>query len=236
MGNDWKQIWEKRTLDERVIRGSDTDELFAALKETDGFDVLNGGLSLEALKEQYRRTMEMLGKEHEIASVYEVGCGCGANLLLLERDGIACGGLDYSEALIAIAGKVLKTKDIRCAEAIETAEEPRYDAVLSNSVISYFPDMDYAEKTLEKMCAKARYAVGLIDVHDMEKKDAYTAYRESMIENYEERYRNLPKLFYPRRFFEDFAQKRGMNAVFTKSEVENYWNNDFVFNCFLYKE
>ena len=94
--------------------------------------------------EQYERTKEALfaglGKNIRECSVYEVGCGSGANLYLFEKDGMICGGADYSPNLIECAKKVLHTEDIICAEANQIPREPRYDALLSNSVFSYFAD------------------------------------------------------------------------------------------------
>ncbi len=236
MSNDWKQIWEKRSFDYSVLEKNDLYETFMALKRSDGFDVMDGGLTVQALYEQYQQIMNMLSAKHKIQSVYEVGCGGGGNLLLMEHDGITCGGIDYSNSLITIAKHVLKSQELLCDEALYMPVEPVYDAVFSNSVISYFPDMEYAAEVLEKMCAKARYAIGLIDVHDLKKQQDYIDYRTANITDYEERYKNLPKLFYPRSFFELFAERKNLELVITKSEVTNYWNNDFVFNCYFYKK
>lgn len=43
MANNWKTIWEKRTLNEEAFNSDDINELFVALKRADGFDV--GGAS-----------------------------------------------------------------------------------------------------------------------------------------------------------------------------------------------
>lgn len=239
MGNQWKQIWEKRSFDYDVLQQNDVRQTFLALKRSDGFDLMDGSLTLDAMIRQHEDIKTMLSKTagaEGIQSVYEVGCGSGANLLLFEQDGMTCGGVDYSEALTTVAARVLRTDDIICAEAIETPAEPVYDAVFSNSVFGYFADTDYAARVLEIMYAKAKYAIGLIDVHDIEKKDAYTAYRRANIEDYDERYKDLHKLFYSREFFEQFAETHNMDICIQESRVEGYWNNEFVFNCFLYKK
>lgn len=234
MANNWKQIWSNRHLDNPT---TDTTELFVELKRCNGFDTLGGKISADALVEQYERIKSRLteGAPNPVKSVYEFGCGSGANLLLFERDGFSCGGIDYSESLIDIAKDVLKTKDLICSEAINTPEEPQYDCVLSNSVIAYFTDFDYARTVLEKMYKKTRYSIGLIDVFDSEKESAYVSYRRKTVENYDEKYADLPKLFYSRDFFTDFAREHNLRIEFCDSTVENYWNNDFIFNCFMYK-
>ena len=126
------------------------------------------------------------------------------------------------------------TEDILCEEAVNLSVSPIYDAVFSNGVFSYFPNTSYASAVLEKMCQKASCSVGIIDIHDKEKEDAFLAYRKAAIRDYEERYKDLPKLYYTKQFFADFAGKLHMDIEFVESHMENYWNNEFVFSCFLY--
>lgn len=85
------------------------------------------------------------------------------------------------------------------------------------------------------MFEKTNYSIGLIDVHNIEKKDDFIAFRRKMIENYDEKYENLNKLFYSKQLFIDFAEQHGLRIEFSDSVVENYWNNQFVFNVFMYK-
>lgn len=181
------------------------------LKKINGFDVVGEGLT------------------------YEVGGGSGATLFLFEKDGIRCGEIDYSENLVEIARGVLQTNDIECGEAIDLKIFPQYDAVLSNSVFSYFPSEEYALQVLEKMYLKARRSIGIIDVHDRDKEMEFIEYRKKMIENYEERYKGLHKLFYSREFFRNFAKNHNMKVVFKESNIPGYWNNEFIFNCYFTK-
>ncbi len=238
--NEWKQLWTKRSAELDKASGSDK-EIFLELKRSNGFAVVGDGMTYEALMYQYQQTKaclfpaELAGKLAGSRSVFEVGCGSGANLFLFERDGLQCGGLDYSQGLVGSAKKVLQTTDILCEEAIHLAVEPKYDAVLSNSVFSYFPGEEYAYEVLERMYRKSRYSIGIIDIHDQEKEEAFTAYRKHTIADYEERYRNLPKLFYKKAFFEEFARAHKLKIRFTASDIEGYWNNEFVFNCFMYR-
>lgn len=236
MTNDWKRIWSNRHLNKNIDI-TDPVKLFTELKRCNGFDTLGGRISDNALVEQYEKIKRRLteGAPNKVKSVYEFGCGSGANLLMFERDGFTCGGIDYSEALINIAKTFLKTKDLTCSDAANALESPQYDCVLSNSVIAYFTDYDYARTVLEKMFNKTRYSIGLIDVFDAEKENAYVEYRRRTVENYDEKYADLPKLFYSKEFFVDFAKEHDLKIEFCESTVENYWNNDFIFNCFMYK-
>ena len=161
-------------------------------------------------------------------------CGSGANLYLFESEGYTCGGIDYSHSLIEVARKVLNTRDILCAEVVDMTTDKMYDAVFSNSVFSYFDNEEYAEKVLEKMYKKVGSVIGLIDIHDIDKKEDFLTHRRKLVEDYDRRYADLPKLFYTRQFFERFAQEHGMSIHFLESNVEGYWNNPFVFSCYMY--
>lgn len=239
--NDWKNIWQKRSVDSNILLHADKEAIFWELKRSSGFDITGNGLTYEALLEQYRRIKKELffSEDSEtgrtVQSVYEVGCGSGANLFLLENDGIECGGIDYSQALVESAKQVLHSTDIVCDEAVNMPTEPKYDVILSNSVFSYFVDERYAYAVLEKMYEKANDAIGIIDIHNIEKKADFIAYRKKNMADYEERYKNLPKLFYTKQFFMDFAESHGMDIKFTHSNTKDYWNNDYVFHCYMYK-
>lgn len=237
--NNWKAIWSGRSADENILRSGDPRKIFMELKRSNGFDVVKNGIHYESFLEQYRGMKERLSRplpeDCGIRSVYEVGCGSGANLFLLEGEGMACGGIDYSPALLGCAKQVLHTADIRCDEACELPEKPEYDAVISVSVFGYFTDPGYAEKVLEKMCRKAKYAVGILELADAEKKEAYIAYRKELIPNYEERYKGLPRLFYHRAFFEEFARRHDLDVVISPMTMKDYWNSQFFFDCYLYK-
>lgn len=237
--NHWKNIWDKRCADTEILHSSDQKKIFLELKRSCGFDVLHEGLTYEALYEQYTQIKKKLTTKQEkalsVSSIYEVGCGSGSNLFLFEQEGFKCGGIDFSVNLIKSAREILSTQDLFCDDAGHLPEYPKYDAILSNSVFSYFPDEQYAKTVLEKMLFKANYSIGIIDIHDITKKEAFIAYRKQEIENYEERYKNLPKLFYSKDFFEEFAAEHHLSCEFANSTMDNYWNNPFIFHCYMYK-
>lgn len=234
----WKEIWEKRTDRFDSIDMNDPVQVLVELKRIDGFDVVDGGMDYDALKGQNEDILRRLSKFKPIKSVFDVGCGCGANLFLFEREGLRIGGADYSSAQIGIAKKLFKDKaeELLCGEAIDIPTDIRYDAVIANSVFSYFPSEEYAETVLDKMLAKANVSIGLIDIHDIDKKDAFTEYRRKTIEDYDERYKELHKFFYRRPFFEDWARKNDLIIEFCESGVKGYWNNSFVFNLYCYRK
>lgn len=241
MNSKWHEIWEKRSADETELSCGDSKRVFLELKRIAGFDVVGEGLAYEQLYDQYREIrneleFHTLKQRRPVRSLFEVGCGCGANLYLFQKDGIEIGGLDYSSAEIEIAGTVLKEpKELVCDEAVNLSAKIKYDAVLSNSVFSYFESYEYAAKVLEAMYQKANYSIGLVDVHDIHKKEAFISYRKQIIEDYEERYKELPKFFYEKSFFLEFAEQHDMSIRFSKPGMQGYWNNDYVFNCFMLK-
>ena len=138
---------------------------------------------------------------------------------------------------MSIARRVLpKALELTCDEADAFDTTLKYDAVLSNSVFSYFPSEDFAERVLTRMLEKTTGAIGLIDLHDADKEEDFLAYRRATIPDYDERYKGLGKLFYRRSFFEGFARTHNLSIDFPAIEMEGYWNTPFVFNVFMYRK
>ena len=234
MKNQWHTIWNRRQPSKEALLG-DWQEIFLELKRINGFDVMEGGIPLASLLAQSARIKELL---HLSAgqSVYDVGCGAGANLYLLAREGLAVGGTDYAAALVETARKVLPdARELTCGEADAFDTALKYDAALSNSVFSYFPSEEFAELVLTRMLEKTTGAIGLIDLHDADKEEDFLAYRRATIPDYDERYKGLGKFFYRRSFFEGFARMHNLSIDFPAIEMEGYWNTPFVFNVFMYR-
>lgn len=240
MKNKWKEIWEKRSEDFSNVDMTDPINVFMELKRIDGFDVIGGGIPRDALIKQHDEIVQRLFKFHKGESVFEVGCGSGADLFLLADKGYKIGGMDYSSAQIAIAEKILKrdhnVQELICDEAINVPVDIKYDAVFSNSVFSYFQDEAYAAAVMDRISEKTRFAFGIIDVHDVEKKEQFEEFRKASVENYEERYKELKKLFYSKEFFLEWAKRADFDIEFYDSDVEGYWNSEYVFDVYLYRK
>jgi len=234
MDNKWREIWNRRKPVTGGLTG-DWEHVYLELKRLNGYDVMEGGISLDAWLELDAEIQQRLHLTHG-GRVFEVGCGAGANLYLLQRAGITVGGTDYAEGLVAIARTVLPhAAELYAgeADAIDTAQ--KYDAVFTNGVLHYLPDLGYAEHVLLRMLEKTTGAIGLIDVHDRDREEDFHAYRRSVIPDYDERYKGLSNLFFPRSFFEDFARAHDLRIVFTPMQLRGYWNTPFIFNCFMYR-
>ena len=235
MDNKWREIWNRRKPVTGGLTG-DWEHIYLELKRLNGYDIMEGGISLDAWLELDAEIQQRLHLTHG-DRVFEVGCGAGANLYLMQRAGIIVGGTDYAEGLVAIARTVLPhAAELYAgeADAIDTAQ--KYDAVFTNGVLHYLPDLGYAEHVLLRMLEKTTGAIGLIDVHDRDREEEFHAYRRSVIPDYDERYKGLSNLFFPRSFFEDFARAHDLHIVFTPMQLRGYWNAPFVFNCFMYRE
>lgn len=238
--NKWKQIWQGRKSDDCVLHGG-FEETVCELKRINGFDVIEGGMNFESFHDQYIQIKNELSHgsrgKYALSSIFEIGCGSGANLYFFQKDNYKVGGIDYSSALIDIAKDILPDAlELLCCEANNTPVGIVYDAVLSNSVFSYFQSYEYAEQVLELMLKKANYSIGILDVHDPKKKEEFIRYRKQNVENYEERYADLQKFFYDKQFFLDFAEMHRLNIRFTYSDIKGYWNNEFIYNVFMTKD
>ena len=240
--NNWQKIWNKRATNIDNLAVIDENQLILELKHLDGFDISSTITSADFI-EEYEETKKYLElHDSEIKSFFEVGCGCGANLYMfknLTRGGVIyLGGIDYSEALINILKRVPTLENLTeciCDEAKNIPTEIKYDAVFSTSVFHYFKGLDYAKIVLEKMLAKANKSLGIINIHDKSKENEFMEFRRKLTPNYDEHYKGLPKLFYDKKFFTTFAKENNLKIEFVESNLKGFWDNPFVFNCFMYR-
>lgn len=233
--NQWDRVWRNRSSEIEI--SGDIFEMFCKLKRADGFDTQDVEGYYEAFWKQWKAMAERIANCGEISGIYEVGCGSGVNLYLFQqlKKVQRVGGIDYSDKLIKIAGEVLKTTDLQCEEALYVSALPKYDVVLADSVFQYFLDVDYGLQVLEKMWDKAEKLVVITEIHDEARKEEHLSYRRQCVENYDEKYKGLDKTFYSREMFLDFAKKMGGTCTIVEPENELYWNNRFVFDCYLYR-
>ena len=86
------------------------------------------------------------------------------------------------------------------------------------------------------MYEKAHKAVLITEIFDKELEDACMQYRRAKIQNYDEKYKNLDKLFISKSMFEMFSQKHGCELIFTSVENPYYWNSQFMYNVLIIKK
>ncbi|MFF2178485.1 class I SAM-dependent methyltransferase [Lysinibacillus sp. NPDC058147] len=239
--NTWRNIWNEKQIEYPVVE-IDEKQLFLKMKEANGFDIVDGAFTYDAFLKQFEELQNEINYYEnktggKISTLFEVGCGNGANLLLTSKMGYKSSGLDYSKSLVDGGNKILEKYGVKLeyGNADELDVKNKYDVILSNGVFAYFKDLEYAEKVLEKMLSKANCMIALIDIHDKDKECSYYEFRRELIPNFDELYKDLPKLFYPKVFFEDFARKNELQIKFVKTEIKEYWNNEFIYSCYMYK-
>lgn len=120
-------------------------------------------------------------------------------------------------------------------EADQIAEKPVYDVILSDSVFQYFQSPEYGMRVVEKMWNKAKKMVVITEIHDEEMKEEHLNHRRQCVENYDEKYKGLDKTFYTKEMFLQFADRAGAKCELVKPQNDLYWNNKYVFDCYLTK-
>lgn len=144
---------------------------------------------------------------------------------------VAFGGWIISKNLLATASQL--GVDFRHCEAVDISITPQYDMVMSESVFEYFQSLEYAQTVLEKMLSKSRKLVYIGGVWDEECKEELMGLRRKTIPDYDKRYEGLGKQFYRKEWIEKIAVKFGRKVVYGEVVNPEYWNADFLFNCFI---
>jgi trans-aconitate methyltransferase len=208
--------------------------LLTRLMAADGMDTGFGSVGEEAWRQFVRETADALGIEPG-SSVFEVGCGAGAFLYDLYRQGCAVAGLDASSALIGYARQAMPEGQWQIAEASQLDPSTKYDFVVSTGVFLYFPSLDYAQGVLERMVRKARRGVMVLDVLDLAKRDQALEMRRRIAgaEAYARKYEGLDHLSIARSWFQ--STLAGLNVAGMRIEdqrIEGYANSAYRYNVF----
>ncbi len=223
--NNWKDIYNKKERVDKFI--------LEMLIKADGFDSPTGKFDVddwnEYIKEHYNKAFIQNGD-----TIYEVGCGSGAFLYPLYKNGYKVGGVDFAEALVNLAKVMMPESDFVADEAINLSTEDKYDIVLSHGVFVYFK-YDYAEEVLNKMMQKSKKIIAIFDINDKEKEENYHKIRmETMSkEEYEKKYEGLNHYFYEKSFFEKFAKNNNLEIEIFDQTFDKYNNAKFRFNVIM---
>lgn len=217
------------------ILPEDEFSLYYELKRLDGFDV-----QVSDINAYYTNFYQSILNVYEsyisdCGSVFEVGCGSGANLLLFQNRNKSIGGIDYAGKLVNIANKVLGTK-IYIDEATNMPTDKKYDVVIINSVFAYFSDEQYGMNVLQKMYDKSNLRIILLEIFDKAYEEEYISYIHSVEDDYDKKYNGLDNhIFYPKSLFIRFAKEHDCDIVFTSVENDEYWNSCYMYNCIMTK-
>jgi trans-aconitate methyltransferase len=223
-------VRDARRLD--TGRGS----MLAQLMAVDGLEMEAGTLAESSWRAFVADVATRLG----IApgrTVFEVGCGGGAFLYDLYERGITVAGIDKSTELVGYARQAMPrgTFDVADAASLDTSDQ--YDVVLACSVFLYFPSLTYASNVIERMAAKARFAVALLDMPDAAREaEAAMLRRRNGPSDGETRNSNLPLLYFERAWMVDALSHSGMRRVeITDQRIAGYASSMYRVNAFGFK-
>ncbi|HEY9283907.1 MAG TPA: amino acid adenylation domain-containing protein, partial [Pyrinomonadaceae bacterium] len=131
-------------------------------------------ISDEEMREWVEQTVERIGR-FEPARVLEIGCGTGLLLFRLAPRCVNYCATDFSQVALDYVRQVLAEKGEewpqlslhhKTADDFEGFEPGSFDAVVLNSIVQYFPSVDYLLKVLEGAARVVRPG-GLIFVGDV---------------------------------------------------------------------
>lgn len=228
----WDALWERRSPPRKP--GSVRADLMAA----DGLDSGFARLSQAAWMRGVDRLAGDLRLEAGM-SVFEVGCGAGAFLYELARLGCTVAGIDRSPALVRRAAEALPTGTFAVADASALEPKPLADAVVSFGVFLYFNSHTYADRVIDRMVAKARRVVAILDLPDAATRSADLDHRYELAGGraaYAARYSGLEHRYYDRDWVAETLRARGLLRVRVESQaIEGYGNSPFRFNAWGFK-
>jgi ubiquinone/menaquinone biosynthesis C-methylase UbiE len=230
----WQEIWEKKG--ETAQQTFELQDLLAI----DGYDTAVSNVSTENWLRYVGRIKKRvrISKNHNVC---EVGCGAGAFIFPLYKEGINIWGIDYSDSLIRICKRIMPSGIFEVAEARAIPfSSAMFDVVISSGVFNYFEDLGYAERTIEeiKRILKPNAYAAILDINDADKKDKYESIRREKLgnEKYDRLYKNHIHLFYDKTWFEKVADRYNLLCEIEDQDMAGYENSRFRFNAFFTKK
>lgn len=98
--------------------------------------------------------------------------------------------------------------------------------------------MQYAEEVINRMISKAIKGIAILEVNDLNLKEESMVIRKWYLSNkeYEKRYTGLEHLYYSKQWFINIAHKNNLRVEIEQQNINNYKNNIYRFNVFMYKD
>jgi SAM-dependent methyltransferase len=233
--NNWVRVWKSKGhvgLDKSYLDLTILEKLIML----DGFDSPLGYMS-ELDWVEYVESCLSRNKINLPDEIFEVGCGAGAFLYPLRNQGFVVSGIDISESLIMNGLKLVPDLNLEVCEALFMPVDKLVDVCLSNHVIHYFPNHNYAAQVIGLMLKKAGRAVLINGVPDVLFKDKSESYRKGLLgdQEYKLKYEGLDLLYFSRDFFEEIALQNGVKVSFFKHNMPGFAQNEFRFDVFFEK-
>ncbi len=146
----WREIWEETY--ESIPRRPDPTFNLAGWKSS----YTGEPMPEPEMREWVDRTVERI-LALQPAHVLELGCGTGLLLFRIAPHCSAYCGVDFSESALNYLRQQLPERDLSevtlrqgTADAFDGLDAEFYDTVILNSVVQYFPDIDYLLSVLER--------------------------------------------------------------------------------------
>lgn len=228
--HNWKLVWNSKAAQIKK------DDLLNSLIKANGFDTGCGDYSSAQWQLMTLELSKILNITKD-SKVLEIGCGSGALLHAIQIHSQAkIFGYDYSVSLISSANQFLNG-EFKVSEAlINPFDYIKFDFAISHSVFQYFPDQDYAIKTIQTMANSLMPGgkIALLDLNDAACENIYHEDRRKNYKDpstYDEKYKNHPHLFYSKDVIKNALIKFGFTDVsFPQHSVAEYINSKFRFN------
>lgn len=98
-------------------------------------------IELETARYHLKKIFFLMGQEIRSARVFEVGCGYGKMLSLIQKLGNECAGCDFSDKAVRYANEKFGLKNVVLDDATNPSNKnDLYDLVLSFHVIEHLPN------------------------------------------------------------------------------------------------
>lgn len=205
----WKDFWQSR----ESVKG---EGLYTLLNYDGGYNSPFTGIDESVWSDYVDRISGRLGiKDGD--SIFDVCCGTGALIYPFYQKGHRVGGIDFSNAMLEVAGKHMPQGGFHFDEASQMDAVP-YDHVVSIASFIYFPDLAYTAEVVRRMVQKATRKVYIADLNNLQHIDRY---RQKIQKNRStwhvngeadmNLYAHLQRLFFNPDWFLDLADKLNVN-------------------------
>lgn len=241
MQPDWHKIWNNRVGYPHPHATQAGGKTLQELIEIDGFHGACGSHSVETFKRQVANLVNSYSSIlTERKKVFEIGCGAGAFLKVLEEVyELDVGGVDFAPTLLQHARKNLRAEfGLFESQACSDVLIRSMDLVFSHSVFHYFPSEQYALDVLDIMTsylAKDKpVGLAVLDIRDRNKSLEYFEYRTGSSD--EKAATDLGHRLFTKSFFSDALGKLGFDKIeIVDLENNGYGNSLYSFNVFAHR-
>jgi hypothetical protein len=138
---------------------------------------------------------------------------------------------------VKYAQEAMPRARIELAEAAAFDAERAYDYVLSCGVFMYFDSLEYAREVIHRAVRGARVGVAILDIPDKALEETAHEARRAAVgpEAYDELYKGLEHLYYPREWVAEELRLAGAGSVYVEDQhIAGYDNSAYRFNAYAW--